>query len=794
MTLYGIGNRNSVDVLFTVMDTPRSNIREAVWRMPSNGRAAIAMGNYSDTPATATLTFSNGETEQFNIAPYATKIITRQSAQNQSEAESVKIASNGEMGRLITAGLITTTNGNFTSGIRFYDTQNVVQPNLYATNFRLKNSTPYLVLKNTTENAITAQPRFLPIAGEGSGVVQLPTVTIPANAVKKVNLTPLVNAAASRQDLDSAAVQIINSGGAGSLIGALNTTNNTTGISSDIPLRDSGPPRNSTGGYPVRLDDDFTTILSITNVASTTAKFTMQINYGGGPYALYPQDIAPGATKTFDIRKLRDQQTPDSKGGKLPLDLTVAQLRWSAIGDASMQLIGRNEIVSASGKVSSSYSCNTCCRVSFFNAWMNPNSFDGFIDDTNQYIAMQQDSDCYGNLMYPYQVTGFGTQWTSDDPNVATVNYNGMATAVGEGSIGINASWEAIRWQEELTGISCEAIVVAVIILADMIVRPRIEILRDGQVIAGNNRNPSTQNVIVGQRINLSARIRGGTVSSQQWTIPEKAIDKFETLDSNNMPDYSFTPVIGRPAAIPNNELTSARVDFIWYSGGGNEASKQVVYTVTISNVSYTVAANFDVKRPTASLTSMGGTTKVDNGAPKLYLGGVIVQNQETGIKIERVNTTIPSGFSGSFQFVQLISGQIIRTPVGGNPITTPIPLSLDGCYPYTTNQSILFDSPGFELTALINGQLIIFQYGEFDAQWITYLMFKPDGRGADWVPIQKLNWAWKGSATLAANSNPPQWTPNNISPPGNPSGTDTTEYPAWTRVQPNTSSVPCGQ
>ncbi len=61
--------------------------------------------------------------------------------------------------------------------------------------------------------------------------------------------------------------------------------------------------------------------------------------------------------------------------------------------------------------------------------------------------------------------------------------------------------------------------------------------------------------------------------------------------------------------------------------------------------------------------------------------------------------------------------------------------------------------------------------------------MIKPSGTGSDWVPIQKLNWAWHGSATLVANSNPRQWTPNNITAPGNPSGVDTTEYPVWTTI-----------
>ncbi len=150
------------------------------------------------------------------------------------------------MGRVITTGFVSTDNGDFGSSIRFADTENIAQPNLYSTNFRLKDSTAHIVLKNTTANTIMARPRFLPLAGEGSGVVELPTVTISPNAVKEVNLTALMNTAKTRQDLDSVSVQIINSGDKGSLVGALNFTNDVTGIDYDIPLRDSGMPQNST--------------------------------------------------------------------------------------------------------------------------------------------------------------------------------------------------------------------------------------------------------------------------------------------------------------------------------------------------------------------------------------------------------------------------------------------------------------------------------------------------------------------------------------------------------------------
>ena len=82
-------------------------------------------------------------------------------------------------------------------------------------------------------------------------MIELPTVTLAAGEIKELNLQPLLTAAANRNDLDAVSVQIVNNGNAGSLIGALYSTNQTTGVFYDVPLRDSGVVRNSTGAYPV---------------------------------------------------------------------------------------------------------------------------------------------------------------------------------------------------------------------------------------------------------------------------------------------------------------------------------------------------------------------------------------------------------------------------------------------------------------------------------------------------------------------------------------------------------------
>jgi hypothetical protein len=296
-------------------------------------------------------------------------------------------------------------------------------------------------LKNTTGGEITARPRFLPRTGEGSGVIELPAVTLPPNAVKELNLTTLINAAATRPDLDSVAVQIINSGVKGSLIGAGNFTDDVTGVDYDIPLRDSGSSSRSAGAYPIRLDGDYSTTLSLTNTGNVAGKFTLQINYAGGTYALYPQAVAPGATASFDFRQIRDRQTPDSSGRVLPVDFTIGQIRWSMVGGTATTLIGRSEIISKLDKVSSSYSCNICCRNSYESSRLTPNQVFEFLGGTSQMTAMQKDRDCYNNYFAEYEVSN--ANWSSSNASIVDFyGANGVAYALDTGNVLITATWE----------------------------------------------------------------------------------------------------------------------------------------------------------------------------------------------------------------------------------------------------------------------------------------------------------------------------------------------------------------
>ncbi len=182
----------------------------------------------------------------------------------------------------------------------------------------------------------------------------------------------------------------------------------------------------------------------------------MHINYDGGPYVTGIIHIAPGATRTFDIRKLRDEQKPDINGHPLPPDLKIAQFRWSVRGN--VRLNGRAEVISLKDRVSSSYSCFSCCPDSFSYGWIDPNPATVSSGVTVGGAAWEQDGNTGGQSCPsnppPYPI--YSGSWGSNNESVATIDGFGAATAISPGSATISCAWPVYIWRWNDLDESCE--------------------------------------------------------------------------------------------------------------------------------------------------------------------------------------------------------------------------------------------------------------------------------------------------------------------------------------------------
>lgn len=445
-----VNGGSNVDEFFTVKDESRSSVYEAAWWMPNKGDAIVALGNITDAPTTATISFGSGYTRTVNLRAHGTELVEK-NYRNEG-TESVKIEVSGPAGSIVPTGIITTKDGSFNSVIRFYDPTKAKQPNLYANGFRVKGATPHMVLKNTTQNSIAVLPKIIPLSGNGT--LTLSQVSLNPSETREVDLSGLMRAAKSRNDLDIVSAEITNWAAPGSIIGSLYATNNRTNVSYDVPLRDSGPYRSMTGAYPWRMDGDYKSIAYVTNVTDEATEFVAELAYDGGKFTLGTRKILPRETVAFDLEEIRNSHVGDTAGHVVPSNVNHGQFKWAQRGatNGKIMLVGRIEMVSRAQNISSSYSCPMDCGPSYEATVDFPT--DLFTGESGAGTVRETASWNYGYTMGPYPASA---TWSLDnsiaefDPSQAS---DTTITGVDPGTSNLVAHvgvWERYDWD----GLNC---------------------------------------------------------------------------------------------------------------------------------------------------------------------------------------------------------------------------------------------------------------------------------------------------------------------------------------------------
>lgn len=197
--------------------------------------------------------------------------------------------------------------------------------------------------------------------------------------------------------------------------------------------------------------ENFTTVVYITNISDQEAQFVGEVNSHGTKVALDPRKLRPGETAVFDMQKFRDEQTADGSGNKLSPDVTQGQFKWSIFGvtNGKLLLIGRAEMVSRSQNISSSYSCNDPCPPylwGFLDPFPPPIII---VNATAQASAWETATYDSGYTMGPYSI---GAGWTVDSSNVGISPDNGHTTNMsgdnpGDGCVAADmGSQERYSW------------------------------------------------------------------------------------------------------------------------------------------------------------------------------------------------------------------------------------------------------------------------------------------------------------------------------------------------------------
>lgn len=206
----------------------------------------------------------------------------------------------------------------------------------------------------------------------------------------------------------------------GAFVGALTQVSSPDGLIEDIPLRTANIARNAAGAYPLRWQDDYTNLVTITNTSTKELTARSLITVGGITYVPKDRVIPSGRTAIYDVDATRQTKEKDVNGKVMPRDTPYGKFMWfdSSMGGKS-GLMGRNSVTSRANRRKSSFSCGQDCDY-FYRKFptFEPDPFQ-FVPHGNSLGGPISDVTYYSNGQtgyYPYSFTS--TDLTSSDPNI----------------------------------------------------------------------------------------------------------------------------------------------------------------------------------------------------------------------------------------------------------------------------------------------------------------------------------------------------------------------------------------
>lgn len=690
-------------------------------------------------------------------------------------------------GALAVAGTIINQRSGFSTTMRFIDVRAqhstklhgahllIGQPDAQAGFAPGTSFAPRVTIRNTFTRPVNVKTKVLYTTKDGSRTVKLIPATLAAQEVRELNMSPVIIAVGTQKLLD-AGIEIEHTGRAGAIVAAISSVDRTRNQVFDTPLRDPKSPSLDGGSYPFRIDGDNLAVIHLKNIDSVAGNgprlCEVHLRFDGLDYTLPAQRVGAGETLAIDIKRLRDEQIPDGSGNLIPLDAAKGQVTWYSWG-ALGKFVGRLAQYNPALGTASSFSCPQPCEcnedvnTTVANpTYIEPDRIDGFAGESFELSAWEKRGHC-GTIS---KVRIYGVTFKTS--NAAIVSINGDIATLGltAGIAKVSATWTTSVYYGTTGGCPVDGGPAPAAPSSDIlppecdpveceylpkpgggdgdsqVTNIRIDLTQDGTRITN-----TTRNVIVGEKINLATEVAPTTtvISSDQWTVP-----------GNRIANYVANNTIG--AVTPLTNLTNNTVNFYWVDGGDG---RQVIYSGTANGRAFTRKATFNVKRPTAQITTSTGLVNVDNLALKLRYGTF----QTPGITFSST-LTMPAGFSGGRrQWVQTAS-PLRRRRLNNGVWQRWTGAGLDTQYPYWIGDATN-DTPE---TPLENTFLEVSVNDGFE----MWLMYQPDLTGAIWVPLRKLTWSWSGAASRGSGD---IWTLNSSGKTVTPA-VDTTTFPIWTR------------
>jgi hypothetical protein len=325
-----------------------------------------------------------------------------------------------------------------------------------------------------------------------------------------------------------------------------------------------------------------------------------------------------------------------------------------------------------------------------------------------------------------------------------------------------------------------------------------LQITANGNPLDPNDVAPSAA-FVVGQAVTfaLSTNLPPGIIATNfQWSFQGNYFNsQSNAVQGETFPQCSTVPYVD------SNLLTLNQTTNWWVSGGLNPPSNYTAFLSCMlmftngNSQEYQTQGQFSMVRPQANIIATTGLLSFDtnffsfdqNGVPTNVLGlhyGIVTPVGTPGITFSNVYT-MPSGVSGTFQWVQVIDYAVLRYQTNianGGWFTLSVSNVSDFTVPYpnvlATDRTE--DSPGASIGNDINGPFCNSKHLMDSRAFEMYLEFQPPN--GNWVPLRKVLWNYSGEAVLVdTNCAVTSWVGTNFSNNANPTDISADTYPRWT-------------
>lgn len=445
---------------------------ETVWSMPSNNaQVRVTLTNTTDAPldVTGILGKKPNQTSDpriFSLAPHSTRAFDIRDefpgsfSFLKSEVVALSLEHCGSANALVSQVYIYEKNKGYSNFAQFSNPADGKSSEYQGVGFQIEDIgnqkfNAGIVARNVgpDNSVVTINIPYTRTDGT-RGNIALPTVHLSPGEMRSVNTNKIIQRVRS-ESIQIASIEATYTSAPGTVIIAAHSNSNDRNQVFRLPMTDSFAFPSSTGGYPWFIDNTSSTHIYIKNDTDLEEDYTVYISWeNGGSFVVPRKSIAARETIRIDVKKLRDDQTQDVSGGTIPSWVSGGQLQWSLrrkdtlLDDdqsANLSLMGRSEQIDLTKQTVRSYVCANYCLDSAIAGRITYSEGPIEAGSPFQYHAFESTVNSFGAPTG--ERPAFGVNWTSSNPSVATIDYDGYVEGIGSGSTYINASWNGDTYE-----------------------------------------------------------------------------------------------------------------------------------------------------------------------------------------------------------------------------------------------------------------------------------------------------------------------------------------------------------